>query len=104
MTTDLPIRDPEQIRRDCAMKLRDVQVSDHFQAILGCPLGEDWTKPRLVVMVISRTDTCSVGATARRRSRTSRVRSRSWTPGYRVDTGRGRAQNPRRSERHRRQY
>ena len=53
MTTDLPIREPDQIRRDCARKLRAVQVSDHFQAILGCLLGEDWTTPRLVEMVIT---------------------------------------------------
>ena len=53
MATELPIRDPEQIRRDCARKLRAVQVSDHFKAILGCLLGEDWTTPRLVEMVIS---------------------------------------------------
>jgi hypothetical protein len=40
-TDDLPIRDPDQIRRDCACKLRAVEVSDHFQAILGCLLDED---------------------------------------------------------------
>jgi hypothetical protein len=28
-----------------------VQVSDHFRAILGCLLGEDWTTPRLLEMV-----------------------------------------------------
>lgn len=50
---DLPIRDPDQIRRDCARKLRAVQVSDHFQAILGCLLDEGWTTPRLVEMVIT---------------------------------------------------
>lgn len=36
---DLPTREPDQIRRDCARKLREVEVSDHFQAILGCLLG-----------------------------------------------------------------
>ena len=50
---DPTIRDPDQIRRDCARKLRAVEVSDHFQAILGCLLGEDWTTPRLVEMVIT---------------------------------------------------
>ena len=45
-----PIRTPEDIRRSCAAKLRDVEVSDHFRAILGCLLGEDWTTPRLVEM------------------------------------------------------
>jgi hypothetical protein len=50
---DTPIREPEDIRRDCAQKLRVVQVSPHFQAILGCLLGEDWTTPRLVEMAIT---------------------------------------------------
>lgn len=53
MNLNLPIRDPDQIRRDCARKLRAVEISDHFQAILGCLLGEDWTTPRLVEMVIT---------------------------------------------------
>ncbi len=50
---DTPIRAPDQIRKDCARKLRAVQVSDHFQAILGCLLGQDWTTPRMVEMVIT---------------------------------------------------
>src|SRR5262245_40653371 len=41
------IREPEDIRRDCARKLRSVNVSDHFQASLGCLLGEDWPTPGL---------------------------------------------------------
>lgn len=53
MTTDQPIREPNQIRQDFARKLRAVQGSDHFQAILGCLLGEDWTSPRLVEMVVT---------------------------------------------------
>ena len=53
MTDDIPIREPDQIRQSCAHKLRAVQVSDHFQAILGCLLGEAWTAPRLVEMVIT---------------------------------------------------
>ena len=50
---DLPIREPDQIRQDRVRKVRGVQVSEHFQAILGCLLGEDWTTPRLVEMVIT---------------------------------------------------
>ncbi|MCY3016295.1 MAG: hypothetical protein NT171_16605 [Planctomycetota bacterium] len=50
-SNDFPIREPDQIRQDCARKLRAVKVSDHFQAILGCLLGEDWTTPVLVEMV-----------------------------------------------------
>jgi len=54
MTTDeIPIREPDQIRQDCARKLRAVKVSDHFQAILGCLLCEDWTTPRLIEMVVT---------------------------------------------------
>ena len=53
MTDNSPIREPDQIRQDCARKLRAVQVSDHFQAILGFLLGENWTTPRLVEMVIT---------------------------------------------------
>ena len=53
MTTDQPIREPDQVRQDCASKLRVVQVSDHFRAILGCLLGENWTAPRLIELVIT---------------------------------------------------
>lgn len=50
---DTPIREPDQIRRDCASKLRTVEISSHFQAILGCLLDENWTMPQLVEMVIT---------------------------------------------------
>lgn len=58
--TEPTIREPEQIRQDCARKLRQVQVSSHFQAILGGLLGEDWTTPRLVDLVIT-PDGCVLG-------------------------------------------
>ena len=48
-----PMREPNQIRADCAAKLAAVQVSDHFRAILGCLLGENWTTPRLIELVIT---------------------------------------------------
>jgi hypothetical protein len=51
--TDTPIREPDQIREDCAQKLRVVEFSTHYQAILGCLLGQDWTTPKLVEMVIT---------------------------------------------------
>jgi hypothetical protein len=51
MTPDTPIRQPEEIRQSCANKLH-LQISDHFQAILGYLLGEDWSKPKLVELVI----------------------------------------------------
>jgi hypothetical protein len=63
MTDDLPIREPDQIRRDYAKKLRGFQVSDHFQAILGCLLGQDWTTPRMVEMVITPDHRCDGEAT-----------------------------------------
>ena len=47
------MREPSQIRADCAAKLAAVQVSDHFRAILGCLLGENWTSPRLVEMIVT---------------------------------------------------
>jgi hypothetical protein len=53
MSDDFLIREPDQIRQDCARKLRAVQVSSHFQAILGYLLEADWTTPRLVDMVIT---------------------------------------------------
>lgn len=51
--TEPTIREPEQIRQDAARKLRPVQVSEHFQGILGCLLCEEWTTPRLVEMTIT---------------------------------------------------
>src|SRR3954451_13724099 len=51
--TEPTIREPDEIRRACASKLAEVEVSDHFRAILGYLLGEDWTTPRLVEMVIT---------------------------------------------------
>ena len=50
---DQPIREPDETRQSCSRKLRAVQVSEHFQAILGCLLHEDWTTPRLIEMVIT---------------------------------------------------
>jgi hypothetical protein len=48
---ELIIREPNEIRSDCARKLREVQVSEHFHAILGCMLIENWTTPKLADMV-----------------------------------------------------
>ena len=50
---DSSIREPDQIRQDAARKLREVEISDHFRAILGCLLGENWTTPRLIEMSIT---------------------------------------------------
>ena len=53
MTDDQTVREPDEIRLDASRKLRLVEVSPHFQAILGCMLGEDWTTPRLLEMMIT---------------------------------------------------
>lgn len=47
------MRDPSDIREFCAKKISQVELSDHFRAILGCLLEQDWTTPRLVQMVRS---------------------------------------------------
>jgi hypothetical protein len=52
MTPDHPIREPEQIRLDVSRKVRSVQVSDQFTAILACLVGEKgWTTPVLAELV-----------------------------------------------------
>ncbi len=50
---DASLREPNHILNDCVRKLSQVQVSPHFQAILGCLLGEDWTSPRLIEVQIT---------------------------------------------------
>lgn len=62
---DPTIREPDEIRCACARKLRVVQASEHFQAILGCLLNEDWTTPTLLEMAITPDGICSAVATAR---------------------------------------
>lgn len=44
---DETLREPHQIRLDCARKIRSVEPSDMFTAILGCLLGEDWSSPKI---------------------------------------------------------
>jgi hypothetical protein len=51
--TEPTIREPDDIRQACSRKLAEIDVSDHFRAILGGLLGEDWTTPQLVEMVIT---------------------------------------------------
>ena len=45
--SDSAIREPDQIRQDCAAKLRVVNTSGMFTAILACLLDEDWTDPKI---------------------------------------------------------
>ena len=51
--TEQSIQEAKEICRGCARKLRSAQVSDRFQAILGCLRCEDWTTTRPVEMVIT---------------------------------------------------
>ena len=47
------MRDASEIKESCARKIERVEMSDHFRAILGCLLEQDWTTPRLVLMILS---------------------------------------------------
>ena len=50
---DETLRDPEEIRQDCARKLRPVETGGMFTAILGSLLGEDWSTPKIDEMRIT---------------------------------------------------
>jgi hypothetical protein len=51
--TERAVREPEQIRQDCAAKLRPIETSGMFTAILGCLLSEDWATPRIEELHLS---------------------------------------------------
>ena len=55
--SEKPIREPDEIRKDCARKLASVEVSDMFSAILGVLLGEDWSTPKIEELRIT-SDRC----------------------------------------------
>ena len=59
--TEPVLREPEQIRQDCAAKLRPIETSGMFSAILGCLLGEDWATPRIEQLIV--TDKCLLART-----------------------------------------
>jgi len=48
------VRIPEYLRRGCVGKLRLVETSKVFRAILGSLLEEDWTTPNIVELRFSR--------------------------------------------------
>ena len=50
---DESLREPEQIRQDCAQKLRPVETGGILTAILGYLLREDWSTPRIEELQIS---------------------------------------------------
>jgi hypothetical protein len=47
-------RMPQHIRHDCARKLRPIEKSGTFTAILGYLLDEDWTTPIISELRITR--------------------------------------------------
>ena len=52
MSDEEALREPEDLRRECARKLRDVPMSVPFRAILACLLDVLWTSPVLADMVV----------------------------------------------------
>jgi hypothetical protein len=53
MTDNMHEPEPEQIRKKCAGSLRAMNISNYFQAIYGCLLGEHATTLRLVELGVT---------------------------------------------------
>jgi hypothetical protein len=51
--TEPAVREPDDIRRDCARKIRQVETSGFFTAVLACLLGEEWTTPRIEQLCVT---------------------------------------------------
>jgi hypothetical protein len=51
--TDERIRDPAQIRADCARKLKPIETGVMFTALLAALLDEDWTTPKIEELFIT---------------------------------------------------
>jgi hypothetical protein len=47
------MREPEDISESCVTKLRDIDTSPQFRAVLGCLFNQDWTTPRIEEICIS---------------------------------------------------
>ena len=59
MTTRIPkrsMRATKEIHRDCIQKLRAIETSAMFLAILASLLGEDWTTPNISELRITSDD------------------------------------------------
>ena len=54
---DHPLREPSQIRADCARKLKPIETGDMLTAILAALLDEDWTTPKIEELFIT-SDRC----------------------------------------------
>jgi hypothetical protein len=53
LMTDQALRDPAQIRADCARKLKPIETGEVFTAILAALLDEDWTTPKIEELLIT---------------------------------------------------
>jgi hypothetical protein len=51
--TDQPPREPDQIRADCARKLKPVDTGVMFTATLAALLDEDWTTPKIEELFVT---------------------------------------------------
>ena len=47
------MREPDEIRADCARKLEGVEVSGMFRAVLACLLDKVWTTPHIEELQLS---------------------------------------------------
>jgi hypothetical protein len=50
---DHPLREPSQLRADCARKLKPIETGEIFTAILATLLDEDWTTPQIEELFIT---------------------------------------------------
>src|SRR5271157_1526388 len=66
---DQPLREPNQIRVDCARKLKPIETGDTFTAILAALLDEDWTTPKKLLKPRGLISWAGVPVMARKMSR-----------------------------------
>jgi hypothetical protein len=50
---DHSLREPNQIRADCARKLKPIETGDMFTAIFAALFNEDWTTPKIEELFIT---------------------------------------------------
>ena len=52
-------REPDQIRQDCARKLRTVVLAEHYRAVMGCLLTEKMTERQPTDLTVSKDEEIS---------------------------------------------
>jgi hypothetical protein len=55
-------KEPEEIRQACVRKLKNIETSPPFTAMIACLLNEDWTSPRILQLHIT-PDRCLLART-----------------------------------------